>query len=80
MDFLARAPAQPPTLIQVAADLDDQATREREIRALLAARAEHPRASLHLVTLAPESATGVPEPVQVHPAWSWFLAGPAREA
>ncbi|MBI2960436.1 MAG: ATP-binding protein [Betaproteobacteria bacterium] len=79
VDFLARAPAQPPVLIQVAADLDEQATREREIRALLAAKAEHPRASLHLVTLAPESATEVPDSVQVHPAWSWFLAASPSE-
>lgn len=44
MDFLTRAPGRPPLLIQVAADLDDQAAREREVRALLAAQAEHPRA------------------------------------
>jgi len=61
VDFLARAPGQPPVLIQVAADVDDQDTREREMRALLAAQTEHPRASLHLVTLAPESATAIPE-------------------
>jgi len=41
--------------------------------ALLAAKAEHPRASLHLVMLAPESAAGIPDAVQVHPAWRWLL-------
>lgn len=76
VDFLARAPGQPSALVQVAAELDDGATREREVRALLAAKAEHPQASLHLVTLAPESAGGVPASVQVHPAWRWFLAVP----
>ena len=75
VDFLARAPGQPPLLIQVAADLDDSVTRERELRALLAAKAEHPRASLHLVTLSPETAIDFPESVQVHPAWFWFLSG-----
>lgn len=80
VDFLARAPGQPPALIQVAAELDDPMTREREVRALLAAQAEHPRASLHLVTFTPESATRIPEAVQVHPAWSWFLAAPAAES
>lgn len=73
VDFFARAHGEPPALIQVAAELDDPATREREVRALLAARAEHPRASLHLVTLAPESGAGIPETVQVHPAWRWLL-------
>lgn len=73
VDFFARIPGEPPALIQVAAELDDSATREREVRALLAARAEHPRASLHLVTLTPESAAGIPETVQIHPAWRWLL-------
>jgi len=78
VDFLARMPGEPPALIQVAAELDDPATREREVRALLAARAEYPRASLHLVTLAPESAAGVPETVRVHAAWQWLLGDAPR--
>ena len=78
VDFLARMPGEPPALIQVAAELDDPATREREVRALLAARAEYPRASLHLVTLAPESAAGVPQTVRVHAAWQWLLGDAPR--
>jgi hypothetical protein len=63
-------------LIQVAADLGDADTRSREIRALLAAKAEHPRATVHLVTLTPELAAAVPEGIHLHPAWRWLLAGP----
>ncbi|HNT67140.1 MAG TPA: hypothetical protein PKN04_15255 [bacterium] len=42
------------------------------VRALLAAGAEHPRASLHLITLNPDQVV-VPENIQLHPAWQWFL-------
>lgn len=37
--------------------------REREVRALDFAAAEHPKASLHLVPLTPESARGIPDEV-----------------
>src|SRR5215831_9352665 len=74
VDFLARSPTSDTTLIQVCADLDDPATREREVRALLAAAVEHPHASLHLITLTPETAHGIPGQVAVHPAAQWFLA------
>jgi hypothetical protein len=79
VDFLARRPGQRPLLVQAAAELEDRATQEREVRALLAAQAEHPRASLHLVTLTPESPEGIPETVRVFPAWQWLLAGPESE-
>jgi len=75
VDFLARRAGEKPTLVQVCAELDDRETREREVRALKAAAAEHPRANLHLVTLTPESAVGIPEDVQVHSAAVWLLAG-----
>jgi len=74
VDFLARRPGEHPMLIQVVADLHDEQVREREVRALLAARTEHPRASLHLVTLAPEAQWAPPEPVQVYAAWRWLIA------
>lgn len=74
VDFLARQPGGKAFLIQVCANLDDPGTRERETRALVAAAAEHPEASLHLVTLTPESARGIPEPVVVWPAALWFLS------
>jgi len=60
-------------LIQVCAELDDPPTREREMRSLLAAAKEPPRASLHLVMLMPESAVGVPQNVRVHSAAVWLL-------
>jgi hypothetical protein len=77
VDFLARRPGTEPELIQVSADLDDPTTRERETRALLAAAVEHPDASLHLITLTPESAQGLPSEIAVHSGARWFLSGEA---
>ncbi|MGH8008998.1 MAG: ATP-binding protein, partial [Candidatus Binatia bacterium] len=59
--------------------LDDPATREREVRALLAATAEHPHAKLYLIMLTLESAHGMPEQVVVHPAAQWFLSADSSE-
>lgn len=73
VDFLARGTAQAPALIQVCADLDEPATREREVRALRAAAEEHPLATQHLVTLTPESARDIPKQVAVHSAAAWLL-------
>jgi hypothetical protein len=72
--FLARYFDRREELIQVAAELDDPETRQWEVRALQSAAAEHPGASLHLVTLTPESAQGIPEQIQVHSAALWLLA------
>ncbi|MBI2357960.1 MAG: ATP-binding protein [Deltaproteobacteria bacterium] len=80
VDFLAYRPGSELELIQVSADLDHPATRERETRALLAAAAEHRGASLHLITLTPESAQGLPAEIAVHPAARWFLSGEATAA
>jgi uncharacterized protein len=81
VDFLARYPGGETELIQVCTELDDPATREREIRALLAAKAEHRRATLHVVALAPELVLDVPNEIRVHPAWRWLLASsPAEES
>jgi len=73
VDFLARWPEEGEELIQVSADLDDAATREREVRALLAAAGEHPRASLSLVTLTTEPVGDIPTEIQVHHAALWLL-------
>ena len=73
VDFLARRPGEPPALIQVCAQTDAVQTREREARALLSASAEHPGASLHLITLTPETARDFPAPIQTHSAPVWFL-------
>lgn len=80
VDFLARpAGGGRPALIQVSAELTDAETRSREVRALLAAHAEYQGASLHLVTLTPEFADDVPENIEVHPAWRWFLSTPGQK-
>ncbi|MBI4579472.1 MAG: ATP-binding protein, partial [Planctomycetes bacterium] len=73
VDFLARRAGDQPALIQVCADLDDRETREREVRGLQAAAGEHPKATLHLITLTPEAAVGVPQNVRVHAAAVWLL-------
>jgi hypothetical protein len=75
VDFFARDPAGGASLIQVCADLGDPATREREMRALLAAAGEHPRAGLELIALSLEGTGEAPKPVVVHQATEWFLAG-----
>jgi hypothetical protein len=75
VDFLARRAGERPALIQVCADLDDAEVRGREFRALLEAAKEHSRASLHLVTLTPESAVGSPDEVRVQSAATWLLGG-----
>jgi hypothetical protein len=73
VDFLARPAGGTPTLIQVCAEAPDPSTAEREVRALMAASEEFPKANLELITLAPEQFTTVPEPVTVVPAAIWLL-------
>ncbi len=73
VDFLARHADGQEELIQACATLDDPDTREREVQALEAAASEFPQASLHLITLAPETARGIPESIRVHNAPYWFL-------
>ena len=73
VDFLARHPGGSMQLVKVCADLDASATREREVRALVAASSEHPRATLHLITLTPETAHAIPEEISLHSAVEWFL-------
>lgn len=79
VDFLARGPAAEIALVQAAAELDQASTREREVRSLIGAKGEYPRASLELVTLTPETARGIPDAVTVHPAWRWFLSDAGAE-
>jgi predicted AAA+ superfamily ATPase len=72
VDFLARFPDGAEQLIQVCADLDAPGTREREVRALLSAAGEHPRATLHLVALA-SSRVPIHEGIRLHVAGEWLL-------
>jgi len=81
VDFLALSPQGGEALIQVCFDLAETGAEEREIRALLSAAKEHPRASLNVVTAMPETARNVPEKIQIHDAALWLLqpfAGQAR--
>jgi predicted AAA+ superfamily ATPase len=74
VDFLALFPDGREQLIQVCDDLDDTAVREREIRALVEAAREHPRAGLNIVTLHPESIRNLPENIALHSAAPWLLS------
>lgn len=80
VDFLARWPGRGEALIQVAADLSEAGTREREVRALLAAASEYPRATPMIITLTPEAAGGIPEGIEVHDAAIWLLGPSSEEA
>jgi predicted AAA+ superfamily ATPase len=73
VDFLARSPQGGEALIQVCLDLAETGAMEREVRGLLSAAKEHPRAALEVVTLFPETAGNVPENIQVHDAALWLL-------
>lgn len=74
VDFLARYPDGGQALIQVCADLDSPATRDRETRSLLEAARIHPRAALQIVTLQPQPVRALPARITVHPAATWLLA------
>lgn len=74
VDFLARLPGEPPQLIQVAANVVDAATAERELRGLQGAGLELPRASRHLIVLDRDGVPAtVPPDVHVHTAADWLL-------
>lgn len=80
VDFLARYPDAPEELIQVCAGVSDAAVLERELRALEAARAEHPRAACRLLVLDRDAIPRGRTPgVDVLPASDWLLAPPAAE-
>lgn len=74
VDFLARYPSGREELIQVCASLDDPATREREIRALIESAPHHPAATLHLIALDIPAAIDIPPGVALHNAADWMLA------
>ena len=48
-------------------------TCKREVRSLLAASAEYPRATLHLVTLRTAPTHSLPDGVRLHRAADWLL-------
>jgi len=73
VDFLSRDPEGDWTLIQVCADLSVSATREREVRALLAAASEFPEAAPMLLTLDSMPPPTLPEPIRWRAAADWLL-------
>ncbi len=73
VDFLARSPSGEQTLIQVCADLTDEETRSREVRALEQAVAKFSRAQPVLLTLTPEAAKGISGTIAVYSAAMWLL-------
>lgn len=75
VDFLARSPDGGEELIQVCASLDDSATRDREVRALLDASGQHPRATLRIIGIDIPSRLDIPQGIAVSRAADWMLAG-----
>jgi hypothetical protein len=77
VDFLARYPDGRQELIQVCAELDSPAARNRELRALVEAAGEYPGATQHLVGLDTVLAPDLPGGITLHSAVDWLLAAGA---
>ena len=74
VDFRARDAEGQVSLIQVAAEVRDASTRQREVRALASAAEAHPDATAILLTAddqPPDEA--LPSPLKWQPAASWLL-------
>jgi hypothetical protein len=79
VDFLARHPGAGEELVQVCADPSEPGVRDRELRALAAAAALHPRAERRLLVLDRDALPPVATPgVEVLPAYEWLLAPEPR--
>jgi predicted AAA+ superfamily ATPase len=74
VDFLARYPGGSQELIQVCASLGEAVVREREIRGLLDAADEHPKAKLLMLSLSNESLRNIPDRIAVYSVVSWLLS------
>jgi len=80
VDFLATAPDSPPLILQVCLEVHDSSTWEREVRALAAAAAEHPKTVPLLLTLdSMPPRPPLPKPLRWLPAAAWLLGGPLTE-
>ena len=74
VDFFAIRPGEPPLLVQVCLDTSDDATWEREVRALEAAATSHPHAFALLITQDQSPPTRLlPERLQWYSAAQWLL-------
>ena len=77
VDFYVRYLAGGEELLQVCADPTSAATRERELRALIQAERDYPRAVRRLLVLTRDQAVPLPEPgISLQPAYEWLLAAP----
>ncbi|MFL6600148.1 MAG: ATP-binding protein [Steroidobacteraceae bacterium] len=74
VDFLARYPEGGEELIQVCSDLDEANTKERELRALIAAGRERPGVGLRLISLEPEAPRDLPAGIVWQSASDWLLS------
>ena len=74
VDFFAIRPGEPPLLVQVCLDTSDNATWEREVRALEAAATSHPHAVALLITQDQSPPTRqLPGRLQWYSAAQWLL-------
>jgi uncharacterized protein len=74
VDFLAEDPAGSRELVQVCADLESTATRQRELRALEEGFEETSCERATVVTLREESSLSIGgRPTRIIPAWRWLL-------
>ena len=76
VDFLVRYPDGRRELIQVCADMDAPDVRDRELRGLVDALAEHRGSTAHLIVLEPEPPGPLPDSVRWHAASEWLLTEP----
>ena len=80
VDFITRDSLGKWALIQVCLDISDPSTRDREVRALLAAHQEFPEASPILLTLDSVPPNfDLPEPLKWQAASDWLLGGERAE-
>ena len=75
VDFLARYPDGEQELIQVCASLDDPETGRRELRPLVEAAGEFPRARPLILSLDIPVTFAAPEPIKVQNVCDWLLTG-----
>ena len=74
VDFFAQAPGRKSLLIQVTADVQSAATRDRELRSLISASRQFPDATPLLITLDTVShGDTLPEPLRWNSAAQWLL-------
>lgn len=76
VDFLARGRTGGEELIQVCADPSSPETKQREVRALVEASAEHPRAKKALLVLTRDQVFLEKGGIAVQPAYEWLLSKP----